>query len=104
MKIIKIAIITVSFFISSCSTSGGIYKKDDPQHGEFSVGRTLLSVIGAIGTAALIKNGSNSYYDPDYSASWLSNDVPFNDPSIIRNDDAVSEEKNEKDMSKEGFD
>lgn len=40
-----------------CSTSGGIYKKGDDTHGEFSVGRTALSVFAVIGLVAAAAAG-----------------------------------------------
>lgn len=59
-------VLTLLSALSACSSAGGLYKADDPEHSEFSAGKTILSVIGAIGAAVIIKNGSNygDYYDP----------------------------------------
>lgn len=70
-----IPLIILLTFLTACSTSGGIYKEGDPSHGEFSAEKTVLTVIGVIGTALLIKNNSsndnNDYipYQYDYGAS-----------------------------------
>lgn len=59
--------------LSACSTAGGIYKKDDAEHGEFSAGRTILGVIGAVGIVLGAKElsksggGGNSYADTGYA-------------------------------------
>lgn len=57
-------------FLVGCSTSGGIYKPDDPTNGEFSVGRTLLGVVGVIGVVAAARNsggGGGSYAESGYA-------------------------------------
>ena len=68
-----IAIALIISILSACSTNGGIYKKDDPQHGEFSAGNTILGVVGAVavvlGVKELSKNGGggNSYANTGYA-------------------------------------
>jgi len=54
--------------VSACSTAGGLYKEGDATHGEFSAKKTILTVIGAIGTALIMSNnsgGDGTYYDPN---------------------------------------
>ena len=45
-----------------CSTSGSIYKKDDPTNGEFSVGRTALTILGVAAAVAVVKGGGGGGY------------------------------------------
>lgn len=60
--------------LSACSTSGGIYKKNDQSDGEFSVEKTILTVMGVIGVALLIRNNSG-YDNDDYIPSNYSYDA-----------------------------
>jgi hypothetical protein len=68
-----ISLILIICFLTACSTTGGMYKKDDAENGEFSPGRTLLGVIGAVGLVLgakeLSKNGGggSSYADTGYA-------------------------------------
>jgi hypothetical protein len=71
MLIKKCSLLVASVLISGCSTVGGIYKKDDPEHGEFSMEKTVLTVIGAIGTAALMHNAPKD--DESYDSLWWEN-------------------------------
>jgi hypothetical protein len=48
--------------LAGCSTGGGIYKKDDPKHGEFSLGRTALTILGVAATAAAARGGGGGGY------------------------------------------
>lgn len=52
----------IFFQLAGCSTGGGIYKKDDPKHGEFSLGRTALTILGVAATAAAARGGGGSGY------------------------------------------
>ena len=47
----------IIFQLIGCSTSGGIYKKDDAKDGEFSVGRTALTILGVAAAVAAAKGG-----------------------------------------------
>lgn len=86
-----LSLILVGSLISACSTSGGLYKKDDPTHGEFSMEKTVLTVLGAIAAAAVAKNNSSSdndytQYQPDaFATPWLTNSTvasPSNDTEV----------------------
>lgn len=66
-----------------CSTAGGIYKSGDTEHGEFSVGRTILTVIGVAAGVAAARNsgGGGGFADGGYawdyqpgSAQWVCRD------------------------------
>ena len=52
-----------------CLTSGGINKKGDSSNGEFSAGRTILSVAGVLATIAAAKGGGggNPYTQSGYA-------------------------------------
>lgn len=50
-------LILISLQLVSCSTKGGIYKSGDREHGEFSMGRTVMTVIGVAAAAAAAKGG-----------------------------------------------
>lgn len=79
MKVLAISLV-VALSTSACSTAGGIYKKDDPAHGEFSMEKTILTVLGVIATAAVVKNNAGSdddytKYQPDmFVAPWFTSD------------------------------
>jgi hypothetical protein len=47
----------VGSVLAGCSTTGGIYSKDDAQNSEFSAGRTALTILGIIGAAAVARRG-----------------------------------------------
>ncbi len=84
MKAIAIALIIS--ILSACSTKGGMYKKDDPQHGEFSAGNTILGIVGAaaavLGVKELSKNGGgNSYANSGYAWDYQ----PGNGQWVCRN-------------------
>jgi hypothetical protein len=64
----KLALLLIIFsLLTGCSTSGGIYSKDDATHGEFSAGRTLLSIIAVAGAVALAKEKGGGYAAPGYA-------------------------------------
>lgn len=52
-----ICLLLIAFQAAGCSTSGGMYKSGDSQHGELSVGRTAATVLGVLGAAAAIRKG-----------------------------------------------
>ena len=56
----------ITSILTGCSSTGGIYSENDPNNSEFSAGRTILSVVGAVGVVlgakALSKNGGGSSY------------------------------------------
>src|SRR5262245_6190305 len=79
-----IAAILVCSLLAGCSTAGGMYKKDEPVNGEFSIGRTALGVLGGIaiiaGAAAAARGGggaaAHSYawdYQPG-NGQWVCRD------------------------------
>lgn len=47
----------IAFQAVGCSTSGGMYKSGDSEHGELSVGRTAVTVLGILGAAAAVRKG-----------------------------------------------
>ena len=57
--------------LAGCSTSGGIYQKDDPTHGEFSPGRTALSILGVAAAVAAAKGGGGGYQAQGYAWDYL---------------------------------
>lgn len=61
--------VLVASILSACSSAGGIYKADDSTHGEFSAGRTVLSVLSVLAVAAAVKNGGGggSYAQTGYA-------------------------------------
>ena len=52
-----ISTILIASMLAACSTAGGIYKADDSEHGEFSPGRTILSVVGVLAAVAAARHG-----------------------------------------------
>lgn len=75
--------ILISLHLIGCSTSGGIYKSGDATDGEFSVGRTALTVLGVIGAAAIVKGGGGGggYQDQGYAWDYQ----PGNGQWVCRN-------------------
>jgi hypothetical protein len=63
--------ILIVFQLVGCSTSGGIYKKDDPKHGEFSLGRTALTILGVAATAAAARGSGGGYQAQEYAWDYL---------------------------------
>ncbi len=77
-----IALLIVISLLSACSTTGGIYKKDDEQNGKFSFGRTLLTAATVIATAALVsKTGVGNWDGSDYAWDYF----PGNEQWACRN-------------------
>lgn len=73
MKIIATLLVT-TLILCGCSTRGGIYKSNDPENGDFSLGRTLLTILAVAGAAAIARNGGGSggsgYAPQDYDWAW----------------------------------
>lgn len=59
-KVLLLAMIGV--LISGCSTTGGIYSSSDPKNNEFSVGKTVLSVLAAVAVVAVARGGGGGGY------------------------------------------
>jgi hypothetical protein len=59
--------------LAGCSSAGGIYKSGDSEHGEFSLGRTALTILGAAAIAAAAKDGGGGggYQDQGYAWDYL---------------------------------
>ncbi len=67
-------------FLCGCSTAGGIYKKDDPENGEFSVVRSTLGLAAVVGVIVAIGKsggGFQSQFAWDYQ--------PGNNQWVCRN-------------------
>lgn len=64
-----ICTVLIALNIFGCSTNGGIYKSGDAKDGEFSAGRTALTVLGVIGAAAIAKGGGGGGYQ-DQGYAW----------------------------------
>jgi len=67
MKKLTLLVILITV-LTACSTAGGLYKEGDATHGEKKKKKTILTVIGAIGTALIMSNnagGDGTYYDPN---------------------------------------
>jgi hypothetical protein len=47
-------LVVAMFFLASCSTQGGVYRENDPQHGEFSATRTILLPVAIAGAVVLV--------------------------------------------------
>lgn len=81
-----ITILIIISLLTGCSTAGGFYKKDDVEHGEFSVGNTVLGVVGAVGVVLGVKKlsedgGGNSYSSTGYAWDYQ----PGNNQWVCRN-------------------
>jgi hypothetical protein len=82
-----IALALIISILSACSTNGGMYKKGDAENGEFSPGKTILGVVGAVavvlGVKELSKNGGggNSYANTGYAWDYQ----PGNGQWVCRN-------------------
>ena len=57
----------ISALVVGCSTTGGIYSKDDPNNSEFSAGNTILSVLAAVAVAAVARGGGGGGGGNSYS-------------------------------------
>jgi hypothetical protein len=75
------AVIATSLFLTSCSTSGGIY---DPKNSkdEFSLKKTIGLAIGVAAVVAAAKHGGggSNYATPDYAWDYQ----PKNDQWVCR--------------------
>lgn len=84
MKIFRLIIcllVSVSL-LGGCSTTGGMYKKDDPQNGEFSIVNTIVTTAAVVGAILLLANsdgggGGGVTYARDYQ--------PGNNQWVCRN-------------------
>ena len=47
-----------------------MYKSGDSKNGEFSVGRTAVTVLGILGAAAAVRNGGGGGGSQDYGYAW----------------------------------
>ncbi len=64
--------------LSACSTTGGVYDRDDAKNDQFSVGNTLLGILAIAGAVAIASTGgagggagySNSFGPVDYDWAW----------------------------------
>jgi hypothetical protein len=76
-----VALTAACLFLTSCSTSGGIY---DPKNSkdEFSLKRTIALAIGVAAVVAASKNGGGGggYVTPDYAWDYQ----PKNDQWVCR--------------------
>ena len=66
----------ITFQLIGCSTSGGIYKKDDAKDGEFSVGRTALTILGVAAAVAAAKGGGGGYQAQGYACLLYTSPSP----------------------------
>jgi hypothetical protein len=99
MKKIISLILLISFLVG-CSTSGGIYKKGDSSNGDFSAGRTILSVIGVLAAVAAARGGGggggggNSGYAWDYqpgNGQWVCRDRSNGQYAYIQNCNGIAQ-------------
>jgi hypothetical protein len=64
--------------LAGCSTTGGIYDSKDEKNNQFSVGNTLLTILGVAAAAAIAAGGGsggggtggNSFAPTDYDWAW----------------------------------
>ncbi len=73
------------FLSLGCSTSGGMYKKDDPENGEFSLIKTIATTAAVVGAAAILANaakgGGGGGGGPQYARDFQ----PGNNQWVCRN-------------------
>lgn len=71
-------LVVAIIFLASCSTRGGVYRENDPQHGEFSATRTILLPVAIAGAVVLVaaaasesstNHSTNSSVRPSYGSS-----------------------------------
>jgi hypothetical protein len=66
-----IATLVICGVLAGCSTAGGIYKKGDQENGEFSAGRTILTILGvAAGVAAVRGAGGGGGSQAGQGYAW----------------------------------
>ena len=68
MKFLCYLIVVVH--LVGCSTRGGVYKSGDSEHGEFSLGRTALTILGVAAAAAAAKGGGG-YQEEGHAWDYL---------------------------------
>lgn len=73
----------VASMLAGCSTAGGMYKSGDVQNGEFSPGRTLLSVLAVAAAVAVVKNGGGG--GGGYGSGYAWDYQPGNGQWVCRN-------------------
>jgi hypothetical protein len=80
-----VAALLVASVLAGCSTTGGIYSKNDAQNSEFSAGRTALTILGILGAAAVARKGGgggfNGYAEEGYAWDYQ----PGNQQWVCRN-------------------
>lgn len=86
-KIINFLLIIV--FLSSCSTNQGFYNSSDPDHDEFSIVNSVLSIGAAAAVVIGVANGvgGNNYssgYNSNYN-SYAWDFQPGNNSWVCRN-------------------
>jgi len=84
-KLVNILLLIV--MVSSCSTNRGFYNSSDPEHDEFSIVNSVLSIGAAAAVVIGVANGvggnnySNSYGYNSYAWDYQ----PGNDSWVCRN-------------------
>jgi len=97
-----ISLLILIAVLSACSTSGGVYKKDDPSNGEFSAKKTVLTVIGVIGAALLMKNNSNydnNYYMPYQYDNGADNAIATQTPTPTQTTEKITTSSKEAQLA-----
>ena len=66
----------IALHLIGCSTGGGVYKKDDATHGEFSLGRTALTILGVAAAVSAARRGGGGsefqdHQDQGYAWDYL---------------------------------
>ena len=84
-KLVNILLLIV--MVSSCSTNRGFYNSSDPEHDEFSIVNSVLSIGAA---AAVVIGAANGVGGNNYSNSYGYNSYawdyqPGNDSWVCRN-------------------
>lgn len=64
---------SIALQAASCSTCGGLYKSGDSQHGELSVGRTAVTVLGVLGAVVAIRKGGGAAQEYGYACEYQRN-------------------------------
>jgi hypothetical protein len=84
-KIINILLMVM--LISSCSTKGGFYDSSDPEHDEFSIVNSVLSIGAAAAVVIGVANGvgGNSYSNSYGYNSYAWDYQPGNNTWVCRN-------------------
>lgn len=71
MKRLIAAVVACSVLLG-CSTAGGVYRQGDQNDGEFSVGRTFLTILGVAAVVGAARNGGGGggYSAEGYAWDW----------------------------------